>query len=189
MSFLRISRSFLFSFSLPPNCSEQQLLPGWPPLNLPDSCVGKGWKLLHGRARRRRHRPRSDPTAERTQSRSQQTVRFAASDWNRSWHWLAATGSMGIKSALASFFCLCFFKEEGIDWLGEFSARCRVILHSYGWFSTTLEAERGSAALMISFRIRSTLMQSKVLWQNPNSSRIKVFFVQRSDINTFKAEF
>lgn len=162
MSFVRISRSTSFSFSLPPNCSEQQLLPAWPRLTLPDSCVGKGWKLLHGRARRRRHRPRSDPTAERTQLRSQQTVRFAASDWNRSWHRRAAAGLMGIKSALPSFFCPRFFKEEGIDWLGEFSARRRVILHSYGWFSAAPEAERGS--LMIRFRIRLTLMQSKVFW-------------------------
>lgn len=61
MSFVRISRSLLLLFPSLPNCREQQLLPAWPPLTLPDSCVGKGWKLLHGRARRRRHRPRSDP--------------------------------------------------------------------------------------------------------------------------------
>lgn len=163
MSFVRISRSLPFLFPSFQIAASSSRFPAWPPLTLPDSCVGKGWKLLHGRARRRRHRLRSDPRRGANAIAEPANGAFCRV-WLKSL--VTSTGGgrdwWGSNLRSLSLFCLRSFKEEGIDWLGEFSTRRRVILHSYGWFGAAPEAERGG--LMIRFRIRLTLMQSKVLW-------------------------
>lgn len=73
------------SFSLPLNCTRQQQL-------LPDRALlthawGGGWKYSHGQQRRRRHHPRSDPTAELSvMVKPAAAAAFAVSDWNCLWH-------------------------------------------------------------------------------------------------------